>query len=123
MSKVEKKAAPVERDEFQEKTETAAAMQIPQNAPAPEYDDLPEEVKKQLIGYEDIELEKQLFDCVTTAGKGVINVDKIIVALWHRHKKVADRNKVLRTLNAMVEHGIIIKHQSPRGYSLPGVEA
>ena len=122
MTKVEKKATPVERDEFQENTEKAAAMALPK-APAPEYDDLPEDVKKQLIGYDDIELEKQLFDCVSTAGKGVINVDKIIVAMWHRHKKVADRNKALRTLNAMVENGSIIKHQSPRGYSLPGVEA
>ena len=114
MSNPEKKPA----DDFQEKAETAAAMQLP-DAEEPSYDDLPDEVKKQLIGYDDIELENQLFDIVKTMTKSVITVDKIIVALYHRHKRVADRNKVLRMLNSMADTGKIKKHASPRGYSLP----
>jgi hypothetical protein len=123
MTKPETKTPPA--DDFQEKAEAAAGMAVKADAPATpsEYDDLPDEVKKQLIGYEDIELEKQLFDIVSTQTKGVITVDKVIVALYHRHKKVIDRNKVLRTLNAMADDSRIVKHQSPRGYSLPGDNA
>lgn len=108
------------KDEFEEKAEITAKMALPADAPEPDYNDLPDELKKQLIGYEDIELENQLFDIVKTMTKSVITVDKIIVALYHRHKKVVDRNKVLRTLNAMAAAGKIAKHASPRGYSLPG---
>lgn len=106
------------KDDFEAKAAATQAAQLPA-ADEPNYDDLPEELKKQLIGYDDIELENQLFDVVKTMTKSVITVDKVMVAMYHRHKKVVDRNKVLRTLNAMAIAGRIQKHASPRGYSLP----
>lgn len=105
------------KDDFEAKAEKTQAMQLP-DADEPDYATLPDEVKKQLKGYEDIELEMQLLDIIKNMSKSVITVDKIIVALYHRHKKVIDRSRVLRRLNAMTAAGKIMKNASPRGYSL-----
>lgn len=106
-------------DDFAEKNEVATGLSLP-NAPPPSMeDDLPEEVKKQLVGYSEMELEKTIIDSLSAAGTGVITVDKIVLSLWHRHKRVVERPKLIRTLNLLAERNIIIKNDSPRGYRMP----
>ena len=105
------------QDEFAKKNEKAVTMALP-DAPKPAGDDLPEEVKNQLIGYAEIELERQLFDCLATFGNRHVTVDKIVLSLWTRHKKVEPRNKLIRMLNCMAKTGLIVKEHSPRGYRI-----
>lgn len=106
-------------DEFAEKNEAARLMSVP-DAPLPAGDDLPDDVKQQLKGYSDISLESELLDCVQTASitGSLVIVDKIILLLWYRHKRKAERMKVIRTLNSMASRNIIKKQSSPRGYSV-----
>lgn len=105
-------------DELSENMRTAAEIAIP-DAPLVK-DELPESVRKQLIGYEDIELQDQLVDCVNAIG-ALASVDKIFVALYKRHKREdLDRAKVIRTLNILAAEGRLIKNNSPRGYRSNG---
>lgn len=103
------------KEEFAENVKTAAEMRIP-DAPPPVKDELPDAVKKQLIGYAEIELENQLIDCVHAIGS-LATVDKLVVALYKRHRREdLDRAKIIRTLNALAADGRIQKQTSPRGY-------
>lgn len=104
-------------DDLVETMKTTAEMAIP-DAPAAEVDDLPESVRKQLIGYGEIELKTQLADCVSAIAT-LATVDKIIVALYKRHKRAdLDRAKIIRVLNLMVAEGALVKNNSPRGYRM-----
>lgn len=77
--------------------------------------DLPEEVRNQLTGYGDIELQNQLIDCLHSQG-GKANVDKLIIALWYRHKrKDVTRIKAYGMLNELATEGTLRKYSSPRG--------
>lgn len=105
-------------DEFEKKNDSVVTLALPA-APPPPDDDIPEEVKSQLIGYADIELERQLFDCLATFGTRHTTVDKLVLSLWTRHKKVVERNKMIRMLNSMAQTGLIVKEDIPRGYRMP----
>lgn len=81
----------------------------------PDLSDLPEEVRNQLTGYGDIELQNQLIDCLQSQG-GKANVDKLIIALWYRHKrKDVTRIKAYGMLNELATEGTLRKYSSPRG--------
>lgn len=110
-----------ERDDFTEKAQAASAMAIKNNTPA--LDDIPEELKAQLIGVEHIELENQVYDAVAALSPGNVTVNKVIMAIYERHKKIAERGKTLRILNALAGDGKLVKNISPRGFSLPNARA
>lgn len=107
-----------EKDDFSEKAQAASAMSIKNNTPAPEA--LPDDLKNQLIGYDNIELEQQVYDAVVALSPGNVTVNKVIMAIYQRHnKKIAERGKTLRILNGLVSDGKLVKNISPRGFSLP----
>lgn len=111
-------AANASQDNFEKKNESVVNLALP-DAPPPAGDDIPEDVKKQLIGYADIELERELYECLATFGTRHTTVDKLVLSLWARYKKVVARGKMIRMLNSMVQTGLIVKQDSPRGYRMP----
>lgn len=76
--------------------------------------DIPDDVKKSLIGYENMEMDSILLEIVGSFSSSV-SVDKIILALWHRHKKKIERMKLIRRLRMMAADGIIEKVDGTRG--------
>lgn len=106
-----------EKDDFSEKAQAASAMAIKNNTPPTA--DIPDELKSQLIGFEHIELEQQVYDAVVALSPGNVTVNKVIMAIYQRHQKIAERGKTLRILNALAADGRLVKNISPRGFSLP----
>lgn len=107
----------MEKDDFSDKAQAASALAIKNNTPAAE--PIPDELKNQLVGFEHIEMEQQVYDAVTALSPGNVTVNKVIMAIYQRHKKIAERGKTLRILNALAGEGKLVKNISPRGFSLP----
>lgn len=70
--------------------------------------DLPDEVKKNLVGYDQMELET-LISNIFKLYNHPITVDRIVTTLWHNHKKSPDRGKVIRTVRQLVSYGVVAK--------------
>lgn len=140
MVKASKKAdftesAETSQDEFETKNEQALKESIPSHGPtfsaiAKSMDefvgasvpksilDIPDDVKKNIVGYDDMELEQLLLKCLASYAHP-INVDRIILTLWVNHKRQADRTKVMALLRVMAAGALIEKLPGARGtYSI-----
>lgn len=76
--------------------------------------DLPEEVRKNIVDYETLELDemiKRIVSCFNVA----INVDKIIMLLYTRYKKQPRRLKVQERLKELTYQGTLEKIDGVRG--------
>lgn len=110
-------------DEFSEKQRQAHEVGLA--PPAENLDDyprlpenLPDEVKKNLVNYESYELEQRLMK-ILSSGYSVYSVDKIILALHYQHHVVIERMKVIRHLRTLIRYGLVSKREGSRGdYSL-----
>ncbi len=76
--------------------------------------DLPEEVKKNLVGYGDMELDEYLL-AILRQYQGHISVDRIILKLWGDFKQSPARAKVLARLRLLDEAGHILKQEGTKG--------
>lgn len=112
-------------DNFSEKLKQVAEVSLTpvDGVPIPEEyphlpENLPDEVKKNLVNYESYELEQRLLKILDT-GCTVYSVDKIILALHYQHQLVIDRMKVIRHLRTLIKFGLATKREGTRGdYSL-----
>ena len=75
---------------------------------------LPEEVKKNIVGYEDMELE-ELVLAILGQYQGHISVDRIILKLWGDYQKSPARAKVLARLRMLESESIISKQDGTKG--------
>ena len=100
---------------FTEKNETAQALAIKEEnlkAAKSELDDVPEEVRAQLVGADDMIAEERLLRVLATGQP--FTVDKIILALWHGFKHSEPRGKVITRLRILVKRGLVAKHPTQR---------
>jgi predicted transcriptional regulator len=88
------------------------------NTPGYNIDDIPEDVRKNMVGYENMETEWLLINILEAEGDRC-PVDKIILALWLRYKKKIERTKVIQRLRSLVKDGYVTQESGKRGiYSL-----
>ncbi len=81
-------------------------------------EDLPDDVKQNLSGYDSMQLSELLLKCLA-AFPHPINTDRIIITLWVSHRHKEERTKVIRHLRALSSMGSVIKQEGTRGmYSL-----
>lgn len=111
--------------EFQE--QNMAAQKGAATTPIPEQQksilDLPEEVRKNIVGFEDMETDEYIRRILRGHTKP-INVDRIVILLYTDYKRSINRGKLLARLRTMVEEGEITKEEGARGlYSLVRDEA
>ena len=69
---------------------------------------LPEEVRKNIIGFEDMEMDEMLTR-ILTAYTAAISCDRIMQLLWTTYQRAPDRAKVLTRLRHMAKHKQIVK--------------
>lgn len=113
-------------DKFAESTEIANAIAVaPVPAEGKEYgispgkhvidhspahsslEDVPQEVRDQLSGYDDMIAEERLLKVLESGGQ--FTLDKIILALWHRFKHSEPRNKVITRLRSLTKLHLVNK--------------
>ena len=101
---------------FAEKNEAAQAIALTatenHNAASSELDDVPEEVRAQLIGAGDMIAEERL-QAVLSTGQP-FTLDKIILALWHGFKHSEPRGKVQQRLRKLQKLGVVKQHPNLR---------
>ena len=133
MSKSSTTRAAAPDKDFAEKNDIATGMAVPpkpgqvsdladRNLPpvtptsstASLVEDLPDDVKANLIGYDRMELEETLLKILATPG-AVFTVDRIILTLWHNHKRKEERMRVIARLRALVSTGLAEKRPGSRG--------
>lgn len=76
--------------------------------------ELPDDIKKNLVGFEDMEMEQLLLKSLAHYPHP-INVDRVILTLWFNHEKKADRHSVMRRLRLMTVSGLVQKYEGVRG--------
>jgi hypothetical protein len=110
---------------FAEKNEAAQAIALEKEnltAAGSELDDVPEEVRNQLVGADDMIAEERLLKVLANCQP--FTLDKIILALWHGFKHTEPRGKVQTRLNKLVKRGVVAKHPTQRSvYQLQGSPA
>lgn len=75
--------------------------------------DLPDEVKRNIVGYDDLELDEMLtriLGCFTAP----VTCDRIIQVLWQKYKRTTDRAKVIARLRLLSSNGQIKKVEGSR---------
>lgn len=82
--------------------------------PAQAITDIPDEVKSQMVGYAQMELELLLLKCLN-AYPHPVNVDRIILTLWYNHQQKKDRMSVIRCLRILSKDGRANKIDGTRG--------
>ncbi len=75
---------------------------------------LPDEVKKNLRGYENMMLDEQIIS-ILGQYQGYISVDRIILKLWEDYKVSPLRAKVLAHLRLLDTAGQVIKQEGTKG--------
>lgn len=111
-------------DDFAEKNATAQGLAIP-HAPRltvePEATgqnvsviDLPDEVKKNLVGYADMELDQLLIKTLKLFPHAV-KIDRVIMTLWLNFQYQADRQRVIKRLKMMKDDGMVSKIEGTKG--------
>jgi hypothetical protein len=95
-----------------------AAAVVPLNAGDPslcDVDLLPPEVREELRGADDIALESQIIDCLEVLR--VSDLDRLIIALYHRYRRVIKRTRLSTMLARLIDEGEVIRPR--RGYYAP----
>lgn len=101
---------------FEQLNEAAGALTVPDNAPPPA-EDLPPELASVLTEStrNALEIQNQLMDVFNTIGANVnANIDRVILVLYHRYKKVYSRSKINSELNKLAEAGMLAKCDGKR---------
>ncbi|MGA6102144.1 hypothetical protein ACPESL_08155 [Psychrobacter pocilloporae] len=75
---------------------------------------LPDELVKQLKISKSFRLSWQIIRCMKE-NNGKISIDKLLVAYYHKHKEVLDRQKVNAKLYRMVQQELIIATDGAKG--------
>lgn len=96
-----------------------AAQERPSIQPAPPVletpvDDIPEDVRKQMIGLERMELDQQLIRILATPGH-IYSVDRIVLSLWLVFSRKCPRETIQARLRSMVKAGYLTKDPRGRG--------
>lgn len=86
-----------------------------QDAPSPSILDLPAEVKANIVGYEDMELD-EMIQRIINARSQAVNCDRIIQLLWVEFKKNPPRVKVQNHLRKLGKEGFIAKAYGRSAY-------
>lgn len=76
--------------------------------------DLPDDVKKNLIGFDTMELDQLLLNILNTPGH-IYTVDRIILTMWISYQKKYDRMLVIRRLRSLTHQGFVSKQARTRG--------
>ena len=87
-----------------------AALSVSPDAPAPtqsELATLPPELIAELRGTEEMELEQQVVDCLEVSPRA--DLDRILIALYHRHKRIIKRTKLSSLLNRLIQDGEVVR--------------
>ena len=109
---------PVQSPSFAEDNILAQSKAIPaHDAPAGDsinVTELPEEVKKNLVGYADMELDHMLIKTLKLFPHPV-KVDWIIMTLWISFQYQVDRKKVIARLKKMADDGLASKVAGTKG--------
>lgn len=104
---------------FEEKNEAAQALAVEKEnltAARSELDDLPQEVRAQLVGADDMIAEDRLLQVLANGQS--FTLDKIIIALWHGFKHTEPRHKVQSRLRKLEKRGLVKKHPTLRSVYL-----
>lgn len=75
--------------------------------------DLPDEVKKNIVGYEDMELDEMLLRLLG-GSQGAITCDRLIQLLWVKFKRNPSRTKVMARLRFLSAANSIEKMEGCR---------
>ena len=78
-------------------------------------DDVPEDVRKNIKGYEKMLLDEQLMKILYVKGCAV-KVDDIVFGMWLSFKKQIDRMTVIRRLNDLVTQEKVDRIEGKRGW-------
>jgi hypothetical protein len=83
--------------------------------------DLPEDVKKNIVGYEDMELDEMLLK-ILAIHTAATSADRIIMLLYTTYQKQPKREKVLARLRGLEKAGSVKKVEGVRSmYSLAAI--
>lgn len=75
---------------------------------------LPDDVKKNIVGYEDMELDELLLRIIGSFS-AALPTDRIILYLYTTYQKAPPRAKVLARLRLLCASGVIFKKEGIRG--------
>lgn len=100
-----------EAQEARSLTSLSVALQNASSAVA-KLDDVPESVRAQLTGYDDMIADERLLAVLGSYQQ--FTLDKIILALWHRFQHTEDRQKVIARLRLLCKRGLVDKVQGCR---------
>lgn len=107
-------------DEFEDKNRVAQSRNIETVTPPINIDDIPEDVRANLIGFDTLELDQMLM-AILGGGQAFYSVDNIVLTLWLKYQKKHDRMLIMRRLRALCHSGMVYKIERTRGsYSLTG---
>lgn len=75
---------------------------------------LPDDVKKNMIGYEDMELDQYILRALNSYAD-YITVDKLVLTLWFQFTRKADRMKLIKRLRILQKENKVAKASLRRG--------
>lgn len=110
-------------DKFTELNNEATRMAIVNpnsvtESPEPPFDgpgnleSVPEEVRKNMTGYDAMIAKERIMEILMNGRQA--SVDKIILALWHKHKFTADRPKIIGYLRQLCKERALEQVQGQR---------